>query len=82
MKKIKKVKVRVDYDWLYGYLKYGYREGILELCDEEYESFKEDPYQFLLETGMHYDLKLILDDFVLEDNGDFDVIYTEVEEDE
>lgn len=73
-----KVSVNADYDWVSGYLRYGHREGVLELEDEEYKEFKKDPESFLRETGMLYDLKFILDDYRIEDSGDIEVEYKEV----
>lgn len=72
-----KISVRIDYDWLYGHLKYGHREGILELEDEDYEEFKKDPETFLHETGAYHDLKFVLDDYDLEDWGESEITYCE-----
>ncbi len=73
-----KVKTRVDYEWIVGHVRYGHREGVLELSDEDYEEFKENPGLFLKETGAEYDLDLIIDDFSIDDYGDFEVNYEEV----
>lgn len=73
-----KIKVRIDYDWLFGHLRYGHREGILVLSDEEYEEFKEDPKLFFHETGMDCDLHLTIDDYDLNDEGDCQIVYEEI----
>lgn len=74
-----KIEIRVDYDWLYGHLRYGHREGILDLENEDYEEFKKDPKAFLSETGAIHDLNFVLDDFDLEDYGDCTIQYEEVQ---
>lgn len=73
-----KVNIRIDYDWLYGDLRSGHREGILEFEDEDYEEFKKDPVTFLYETGMDCDLNFIIDDYEIENCSEPKVTYEEV----
>ena len=42
-------KVFVDYpvSWIAGHLRYGHREGSIEMTDEEFEEFKQNPEKWL-----------------------------------
>ena len=67
-KKIK-VKFNVPLEYVFGYLRYGHKEGILELTEEEFQRLKRDSMKFLDEEGILYDLDLIIDDYRIEDWG-------------
>lgn len=67
-KKIK-VKFNIPLEYVFGYLRYGYKEGVLELTEEEFQRLKKDSMKFLNEEGLLYDLDLIIDDYRIEDWG-------------
>ncbi len=67
----KKIKVRFDIplDYVFGHLRYGHKEGILELTEEEFKKLKEDPLNFVEEEEILSDLELVVDDYEIEDWG-------------
>ena len=73
--------VRADIDWIMGHLRYGYKQGDLFIPDEEWEEFKTNPAKYLRETGLIWDLDLVIDDYRVDDIGPIgDVYYKEVDE--
>lgn len=78
---MKKVSVHCMYDYIMGYLRYGHLEGELELTDEEFEDFKNDPIGFYqCNDTMFDDLNFVLDSYRIEDYGDInEILYEEIE---
>jgi hypothetical protein len=64
-----KVKFDVPLDYVYGYLRYGHKEGILELTEEEFQRLEKDPMDFLDQEDLLCDLNLVIDDYRIEDWG-------------
>lgn len=60
-------KVFVDYpvNWIAGHLRYGHKEGSIEMTDEEFEEFKQNPEKWLSEKDI--DLELLVDDWEIDD---------------
>lgn len=82
-KKIK-VKFNIPLDYIMGYLRYGHKEGILELTEEEFKRLKKDPMSFVDEEDILSNLELIVDDYRIEDWGsplevNYEVIKSEKE---
>lgn len=67
-KKIK-VKFNIPLEYVFGYLRYGHKEGIVELTEEEFQRLEKDSMKFLNEEDLLYDLDLIIDDYRIEDWG-------------
>jgi hypothetical protein len=67
-----KVGVKINYDYVAGYLRYGHDEGILEIPDNELNTFLENPKKYIEENDLRDNLKFILDDYRIEDWGDID----------
>lgn len=67
-KKIK-VKFNVPLEYVFGHLRYGHKEGVVELTEEEFQRLKKDSMKFLDEEDLLYDLDLIIDDYRIEDWG-------------
>lgn len=67
-KKIK-VKFNIPLDYVMGHLRYGHKEGILELTEEEFKRLKKDPMNFIDEEDILSNLELIVDDYRIEDWG-------------
>ena len=67
----KKIKVNFDIplEYVMGYLRYGHKEGILELTEEEFQRLQENPEKFIYEEEILHDLDLIIDDYRIEDYG-------------
>lgn len=61
-------KVFVDYpvNWIAGHLRYGHREGSIEMSDEEFEEFKQNPEKWLSDRE-DIDLELLVDDWEIDD---------------
>ena len=74
----KKVKFNIPLEYVTGYLRYGHKEGILELTTEEFERLQENPKKFIYEEEILHDLDLIIDDYRVEDYGGIDNIEYEV----
>ena len=67
-----------------GHLRYGHKEGILELTEEEFKRLKKDPMNFIDEEDILSNLELIVDDYRIEDWGsplevNYEVIKSEKE---
>ena len=77
----KKVKFDIPLYYVSGYLKYGHKEGILELTEEEFNRLKENPKKFIYEEDILGDLDLIIDDYDIEDYGDIESVNYEVIDD-
>ena len=69
---MKKVFINVDYDYIDGHLRYGHREGAIEMTDEEYEAFisADNKAKYLKENDIVYDLKIVIDDYEVDGCGD------------
>jgi len=63
---MKKVLIHAIPDYVTGHLRYGHYEGILELTDEEFEEFKEEPGWFEDEIK---ELDFLVDDYRIDDIG-------------
>ena len=76
----KKVKVKFDIplEYVSGHLRYGHKEGILELTEEKFNRLKEDPEEFVYEEDILENLNLIIDDYSIEDYGGIESINYEV----
>ena len=64
-----KVKFNIPLEYVFGYLRYGHKEGILELTEEELQRLEKDSMKFLNEEDLLCDLDLIIDDYRIEDWG-------------
>jgi hypothetical protein len=64
-----KVKFDIPLDYVMGHLRYGHKEGILELTEEEFERLKKDPIDFIDEEDILSNLELIIDSYRIEDWG-------------
>lgn len=71
---MKKVHIYAPVDYLAGHLRYGHFEGDLELTDEEFVKFKENPVDFINDGRRYFDLGLIVDDYEIDDCGDIDYV--------
>lgn len=71
MKNNKKIKIKFDIplEYIMGYLRYGHREGVLELTEEELKRLKKDPMNFIDEENILSNLELIIDGYDAEDCG-------------
>ena len=79
-KKIK-VKFNIPLDYVMGHLRYGHKEGILELTEEEFKRLKKNPMDFIEEEDILHDLELIIDSYRIEDWGDpLEVNYEVIDE--
>ena len=65
----KKVKFNIPLEYVMGYLRYGHKEGILELTEEEFKELQEDPLDFIYNQDILCDLDLVIDDYRVEDYG-------------
>ena len=68
MKK-KKVKFNIPLEYVVGRLRYGHKEGILELTEEEFKELQKDPLDFIYNQDILCDLNLVIDDYRVEDYG-------------
>ena len=65
----KKVKFDIPLEYVIGRLRYGHKEGILELTEEEFKKLQEDPLDFIYNQDILCDLNLVIDDYRVEDYG-------------
>ena len=64
-----KVKMRIDYDYIRGHLRYGHSEGVINLTEEELKMLQENPERAVNELGLDCDLELEIDDCSIEEYG-------------
>lgn len=64
-----KVKFDIPLDYVVGHLRYGHKEGIVELTKEELKELKEDPGYFVDKYDILERLSLIIDDYCVDDYG-------------
>lgn len=74
----KKVKFNIPLEYVIGHLRYGHKEGVLELTAEEFERLQENPEEFIYEEKILPELDLIIDDYSVDDYGGIDSITYEV----
>lgn len=65
----KKVKFDIPLEYVIGHLRYGHKEGVLELTEEEFKKLQEDPLAFIYTQDILCDLDLIIDDYEVDDYG-------------
>ena len=73
-----KIKFDIPLEYVIGHLRYGHKEGILELTEKEFNRLKEDPEKFIYEEDILDNLNLIIDDYAIEDYGGIESINYEV----
>lgn len=66
----KKVYINADLDWIAGFLRYGHREGYIEIPDKDLNEFKENPIKYIEDNDLIYDLELVIDDYRVEECGE------------
>ena len=77
----KKVKFNIPLEYVMGYLRYGHKEGVLELTAEEFKRLQENPEKFIYEEEILHDLDLIIDDYRVEDYGGiYDIKYEVIDD--
>lgn len=77
----KKVKFNIPLEYVIGHLRYGHKEGVLELTAEEFERLQKNPKEFIYEKEILHELDLIIDDYCVDDYGGIDSIEYEVIDD-
>jgi len=65
----KKVKFNIPLEYVAGRLRYGHKEGILELTEEEFKELQKDPLDFIYNQDILCDLNLVIDDYSVEHYG-------------
>lgn len=71
---MKKILIDAPLEYVAGYLRYGHLEGIIEIPDEEFEKFKENPIDFLYDNEYIDELDLLIDDWRVNDRGPIDSV--------
>lgn len=71
---MKKILIDAPLEYVAGHLRYGHLEGVIEISDEEFEKFKENPIDFLYDNEYIDELDLLIDDWRVEDRGPIDSI--------
>lgn len=59
---MKKILIDAPLEYVAGHLRYGHLEGVIEVPDEEFEKFKENPIDFLYDNEYINELDLLIDD--------------------
>lgn len=67
---MKKVYIYAPLDYVAGHLRYGHREGTVNLTDEEFDQFKTNPKNFIYDNDVELDL--VIDDWEIDDYGEID----------
>ena len=66
---MKKILIDAPLEYVAGHLRYGHLEGVIEVPDEEFEKFKENPIDFLYDNEYIDELDLLIDDWEIDDRG-------------
>ena len=75
------VTVSANLDYVVGHLRYGHREGALNIPNEDLELFYQDPVKYITDHDLEYDLDVIVDDYEIEGTGDiYEVSILDVKE--
>lgn len=61
-----KVFVTLGVDGLMGHLRYGHKEGTIDIPDDEIESFKEDPINYIVSNDLQDELEFFVDDYEID----------------
>lgn len=64
-----KIYIEAPVDYIVGHLRYGHYEGEIELTDEEFEIFKENPNEAFDDLELKESLGLYVDDYSIDDIG-------------
>ena len=67
---MKKVYIYAPLDYVAGHLRYGHKEGTVNLTDEEFEQFKANPKDFIYNNDIELDL--LIDDWEIDDCSEID----------
>lgn len=65
-----KVYINAPLDYVMGHLRYGHLEGSVELDDEQFAVFQEDPLDAIEKYDLTYELELKIDSWRVDDWGD------------
>ena len=71
---MKKILIDAPLEYVAGHLRQGHLEGIIEVPDEEFEKFKENPIDFLYDNEYIDELDLLIDDWEIDDRGPIDSV--------
>lgn len=71
---MKKILIDAPLEYVAGHLRYGHLEGVIEISDEEFENFKENPIDFLYDNEYIDELDLLIDDWRVENCGPIDSV--------
>ena len=71
---MKKILIDAPLEYVAGHLRYGHLEGVIEVSDEEFEKFKENPIDFLYDNEYIDELDLLIDDWRVDDRGPIDYV--------
>lgn len=71
---MKKILIDASLEYVIGHLRYGHLEGVIEVPDEEFEKFKENPIDFLNDNEYIDELDLLIDDWEIDDCGPIDSV--------
>lgn len=75
-----KIYINAPVEYITGHIRYGHYEGEVELNDEEFEKFKENPDEAFYHLDLIDSLDLLVDDFSISDIGSIDEVnWKEVE---
>ena len=75
-----KIYINAPVEYVIGHLRYGHYEGEIELTDEEFEKFEENPDKAFYDLDLTDSLDLLVDDFSIDDIGHIDEVnWKEVE---
>ena len=73
-KKEHKVTITVDLDYVVGHLRYGHKEGIIKLTDDEFKEFEKNPTEFINKYDILSELDFFIDDYEVDSYGPIDSI--------
>ena len=71
---MKKILIDAPLEYVAGHLRYGHLEGVIEVSDEEFKKFKENPIDFLYDNEYIDELDLLIDDWRVDDRGPIDYV--------
>ena len=73
-KKIHKVSITADLEYVDGHLRYGHKEGTIKLTEDEFREFEKNPTEFIDKHDILSELELFIDDYEVDSYGPIESI--------
>ena len=73
-KKVHKVSITADLEYVDGYLRHRHKEGTIKLTENEFREFEKNPTEFIDKHDILSELELFIDDYEVDSYGPIESI--------